>query len=207
MSPWPKGVPRGNKVEGEQPVESVGSAEVKEDSQPLIITSDIDAYILDRQRSQSKDLAEIDVKDVAPESEKHALVLPKPVEDLFKKRGYVGRWINKDKRMIDRALDIRGWAIANRTLFSELPKYLFSANGCIERGDAFLGFMPLRKAEKLRGVPQSRSNERVKNLPIDKWKTDGESYYKPKLSEESDGETLREGIQPDREPVEQVTGE
>ena len=171
--------------------------EVKQESQPLIITSDTDAYLIERQKSAPKSLGEIEVKSVDASHDRHPLTLPREVELLFKKRSFVARWINKDKRMIDRALDIRGWNLVNRTYFPELSKHLFSANGCIERGDAILGFMPLKQAEALREIPRQRSNERVKNLPIEKWKDGGESYYKPDLGAEKDGEVLTTGIQPD----------
>lgn len=170
----------------------------KEESKPIIIQTEIDAYISEAIRAQVNSLTELEARDVKKTDENsHRMTLPEEVSKLFKSRGYAARWINKDKRMIDRAIYVRGWAIVNRILFPELPRRLFTANGTIENGDAILGCMPERQAAILRAEPGIRSNERVQNLPIEKWKDGGEAYYKPSLTEERDGETVSSGIQPD----------
>lgn len=186
----------------EAPVFSKQPVEVSEPAaQPLVITSHTNAYIHDRLKSGPKswDDVKVEVVDDERDSKWNVLVLPKDVEDSFRKRNITPRWVNKREQSISRALDVRGWMIANRLLFPELKSHLFTANGTIERGDAILCFMPKERADALRAEPGKRSAERVKNLPIDKWKVDqgGDKYYKPRLSEERDGETFREGVQPD----------
>lgn len=170
----------------------------REEHQPTVLLSQEDAYIYERLKSQPKSLEAISVRDLEKLDGKHALSLPDDLEKLFKKKGLVARWINKDKRMIARALDIRGWAIANPVLFPEIPRHHFSAGGTIERGDSILGVMPVKRAERLRQEPGKLSTQRVKNLPIEKWKEGGEQYYKPTLTEERDGEEITSGVQPDR---------
>src|SRR3990167_2491696 len=166
---------------------------------PLVIVSEIDAYVRERLKSQPKTIEEIQIREIEPQEGKHRLSLPSEIEKALIKRGFVARWINKDKRMIDRAIDIRKWIIFTRVYFPEISKHYFTANGVVEHGDSILAFMPAKQAEKLRMEPGLRSMERIKNLPIDRWKNGGDSYYKPSLTEEKDGESITSGIQPDRQ--------
>ena len=103
-------------------------------------------------------------------------------------------------------------------LFPDLPKYLFTANGSIERGDAILTFISLDIAKKIRLKPAQVSRERVRNLPVQdlkKWKDSGnENHYKPDLgSAESDNDAeYAKGnrgmvVVPDNEPLEEATKE
>ena len=164
-------------------------------STPLIITSGIDAYVHDRLKSQPKTLDEIKIRAVEPEPNTHQLTLPDDIQKLLDSQGYAPRWVNKDKRAIDRAIDIRGWTMVNRTLFPTISKHHFTANGIIERGDSILCFMPKERAQALRAVPGQKSMERVRNLPVydlnDKSKpVDRDHHYKPDLTLEKDGEVL-----------------
>lgn len=178
------------------PAPAAAPAEV---AQPTVIVSEIDAYLHDRLKSQPKVWGDVKViGDAAPNDSWHVLRLPKDVDEAFQKRGLTPRWINKDKKSIDRALDIRGWMLVNRMLFPEIKKHHYTANGTVERGDAILGFMPNERAERLRRIPGELSLEKMKNLPIEKWKDQhGDRFYKPTLSEEKDGEEIAAGIQPD----------
>lgn len=161
-----------------------------------VVASERDAYILERIKSQPKTLEEVKVQSPTFDVEgRHRLSLPKELEKF--KAEFAFRWIDKDPRMVSHALDERGWTLVTRQYFSNLPKHLFTASGIIERGTAILAFMPEERAYKLRTEPGKRSMERVKNLPIEKYKDGGEQFYKPSLTEEKDGQQLNSGIQPD----------
>jgi len=160
---------------------------VQQSAQPLVLTSNIDAYVHEKLKEQPLTLEDIEVKETRVPDGKHALSLPEELENKYSHR-FSFRWINKDKRMIDRATTVRGWHIANRLYFPDLSRSLFTAIGTIERGDSILGFMPLKQAVALRNKPGLESLERVRNLPIDKWKEGGDAYYKPKLTGEDASE-------------------
>ena len=168
---------------------------------PVIIKTEIDAYISEIVRGGPQTKEEIQIRDYSEGIGKHRLSLPNEIERKYSKK-YAFRWVNKKKDWIDRAISIRRWVIVNRTLFPDLPKFLFTANGTIENGDTILCFMPMEAAERLRREPQELSRARVKDLPMEQWKNKGEGspYYKPTLGqEEKDGEILSAGIQPDVE--------
>ena len=99
------------------------------------------------------------------------------------KRGkYVFRWLNKNKRALDASINIKGWYLVNRTVFSDAPKILFSVSGAVEAGDSILGFMPVSKALKLRTKPSEESIDRVST---EETKHEGHpAFYKAKLSPE-----------------------
>lgn len=163
----------------------------------LIAANQTDVYVAQLAAGQPDTLLEAEARTIFVGDGDHRLTLPKEIKELFARKNYAPRWIFKDKRALDHAVKQRGWNLVTRVYFPELPNELFSATGVIENGDAILGFMPERKAHKLRTEPGLKSTERVKNLPIEKWKDDpsGERYYKPDLSSEKDGETIQEGIQ------------
>lgn len=184
-----------NKIEEKLEIAPIASAlhDTKESS-PLILVSETDAYIHERMKSQPKSLDEIDIKIKENWEERgHILKLPTELEKYCKE--YAFRWINKKKRSIDHAIDVIGWSFVNRVIFKELPKYLFTANGSIERGDAILAFMPLKKAIQIRLRPADISRERVRNTPVQDlrhWEDRGENYYKPDLgAAENDNEKPR----------------
>ncbi len=183
--------PKGYKYEPSGDVaETESKPEVREDVKPTVLLSNADAHIYDRLREQPKSLEDIKVVDRSPQDGGHALKLPAEVDKLFKSKGLTPRWIMKNPRSIDLALDVRKWSFANKVLFPELPKHLFTANGTIENGDLILMFMPEPQAKVLRELPGKISSEKMKSLPIEKWKDDerGEKYFKPTLSKEPDGE-------------------
>ncbi len=167
--------------------------------QTFVIKTELDAYVNERLIGQPQNLAEVEVKDVSNDSlTMHMLKLPKKIQEALDSKDLVPHWINKDKRMIDRALDVRGWTLFNRVFFPNLPKHFFTANGTVEMGDCILGFMPAKKAEILRKRPGEISAERLKNLPIEAYKTSkGEEkigYYKPAYTAEPDGVVERQGV-------------
>lgn len=172
--------------------------ESKQAPTTLIAANKEDVYVAQLAASQPDTLEEAEDRDIIVKEGNHRLTLPDEVQTMFKKRGYAPRWIFKDKRALDHAVKQRGWNLVTRVYFPDLPDHLFSATGVIEQGDSILGFMPEKKAKELRTAPGLRSMERVKNLPIEKWKDDpsGERYYKPDLSSEKDGEIVETGIQP-----------
>lgn len=160
---------------------SVAVEEPQEAEVPKYVLSELDGYVHERVKAQPKSLGEVEIKVGEPTKPgKHVLSLPDEVEEKYSKK-YIFRWVNKDKRAIDRALDVRGWTIVNRTLMRDLSRRLFSINGTIERGDTILAFMPKAKAEMLRRAPGERSQAVVKNVPMRKYETDPR-FYQAKLS-------------------------
>ena len=169
------------------------------DSNTVVIKTEIDAYISEIIKGGPQSPDEIQVRDYSTTNGKHRLSLPVELEKKYGRK-YAFRWINKKKEWIDRAINIRRWLIVNRALFSDMPKYLFTANGTIENGDTILGFMPMAAAESLRREPSDLSTARVKDLPMEKWKDKREDspFYKPDLgTSEKDGEMVQTGIMPD----------
>ncbi len=220
MSPWPGGKNKEPQFEVSEfldpkaenskvPVAPVKAAEPEtspaKESSTIVIKTEIDSYINYLLKGQAQKLEDIKVTDVPdPLRGTHALILPKEVSDVFKKKNLAVRWIYKKKQAIDHATHDRGWTIANKVYFPELSAkgYLFTANGTIETGDLILGFMPEERAERLRRIPGEISSEKVKNLPMEKWKQDQNGserigYYKPALTAEKDGALVKEGLQPD----------
>jgi len=182
-----------------------------ESASPLVVMSEMDAYVNERVKSQPKSLEEIHIKSERefPEGTS-VLQLPKELEKYRKK--YAFRWLNKKKRSLDRALDVIGWTLVHRVYFKDLPDHLFTANGVVERGDAILGFMPEKQAAEIRLRPSKLSREKVKNLPVqplDKWQDRGENYYKPdygSAASDSDSEYSKGNrgivVQPDLKQIE-----
>jgi hypothetical protein len=136
-------------------------------------------------KGQPKSLKDIDVEIVTERQPGlHRLSLPKELLPYLDK--YAFRWIFKNKRAIDDACDVKGWTMANKTYFSDVPNHLFTSNGSIERGDNILGFMPRKKAEALRQAPQDLSRKML-NSQFEKHKDDPR-YYVPK--DEDTGENV-----------------
>ena len=183
-----------------EPIKSEVAPKItNEDNRPVVIKTEIDSYISEIIRGGPQSVEEIQVRDYSQVAGKHRLSLPVEIEKKYGRK-YAFRWINKNKNWIDRAIHIRRWLIVNRALFSDMPKYLFTANGTIENGDTILGFMPIAEAERLRREPAEKSTQLVKDLPMEKWKDKREDspFYKPDLgSSEKDGEMVTTGITPD----------
>lgn len=218
MSPFEKGHPNYNKPKIEKEKievpENFKTNTVKQDekikeleqkienaapqTQTFVVKTELDAYVNERLVGQPKTLEEVEVKDLSDDSVTMSMLkLPKAIQKALDDKGMVPRWINKDKRMIDRALDVRGWTLFNRVFFPTLPKHFFTANGTVEMGDCILGFMPAKKAEILRSHPGKISQERVNNLPVERYKeakgNEKIGYYKPAYTAESDGEVATNG--------------
>ena len=96
---------------------------------------------------------------------------------------YVFRWINSHKLALDTAKNVRGWTFANRTLFPDAPRHLFSISGAVENGDALLAFMSFQKALAIREKPSKLSQEKVA-LEMNKHESNP-NFYKAKLSPET----------------------
>ena len=183
--------------------------EEKVENRPIIIQTEIDAYISDAMKGGPQKPDEIQVKDYTTEDTRNRMALPREIEKKYGRK-YAFRWVNKEKRMVDRALYVRKWNIVNRLLFPDMPKHLFTTNGTIEIGDTILCFMPIEAAINLRLQPGRISSERVKNIPMEKWRgLEGDPkspYYKPALGAvERDGEVLAANgpgmfVQPDVQP-------
>lgn len=162
-------------------VTTVAKDEPKEEMRSTVLLSELDAHIHERMKSQPRSLEGIDVKVEEKRADgKHRLSLPDELTSFLNK--YAFRWIFKSRRAIDEACDIRGWTLINRTYFPDIPNYLFTVNGSIERGDNILAFMPKERAEMLRRAPGIRSTEIVTST-LDKHKNDP-NFYKPTDSED-----------------------
>ena len=147
---------------------------------PQVLVSNTDAYIYDRLRGQPQTLEDVEVKVVGSKKDGvHQLSLPEELK-IYEDR-FAFYWIYKNKKAIDRACDVRCWTIVSRVHFSDLPAHLFTVNGCMERGDNILGFMPRKRAEELRRNPGQISSDIVKSQ-FNKHKDDPR-YYAPKDDE------------------------
>ena len=163
---------------------------------PLVLVSHDDAYISDRMKSQPKTLdAVLQVKEREYAPGEHRLSLPKELKEYQDR--FTFYWINKNKRSIDEALNIRGWILVNKALFPNLPKHLYASSGAVERGSAILGFMAKTKAEAYRRNVHIKSESRKKsNIMLNPPKVlpKGQSgYYKPEDSSGDDDRGYQEG--------------
>ena len=177
----------------------------KSEPQPLpqrvTVLSELDSYIAERMKEQPQTPEELTSRvEITNRQPAHRLQLPHYFEQLSgdaRTPGpYIFRWIFKDKRSVDRHLAL-GWTFVNRTFFPEMPKYLLSANGGVEIGDAILGFMPTKKALQLRAHPGQLSRERLKGQ-LTQTKPDyvmmtgnpsAENVYQPDLGPEASEES------------------
>lgn len=140
-----------------------------ETTKPVVILSQLDSYITERMKEQPRTMAEVTARAEAVEkatATHHRLTLPVYFEvhshdNVAKPGGYLFRWLFKEKRAIDHALNVLGWTLVTRTYFSDAPRYLFTANGGVEVGDAILAFMPAKQALALRAKPGQLSKERL----------------------------------------------
>ena len=152
--------------------EPVSSVAAQQGSPSVVVTqlSELDSYIVQRQRGQPKTLEEVEARVQRLENldrNRHRLTLPDYFEqksyDHAATRPYVFRWLFKEKKAIDRALNDIGWTLVNQTYFPDAPAYLFTANGGIEIGDALLAFMPAKRALAIRLEPSRRSQNKLKS--------------------------------------------
>lgn len=152
------------------------------DKSPTVLLSQTDAYVHERIKAQPKTREEIDVRvEEKFDPNHHRLTLPKELDPFLKK--YSFHWIFKKEQAISEACDIKGWVLVNRSHFPELPNYLFSVTGSIERGDLILAFMNSERAKRMREDPVIKSKEMVKSkLGAHKGDPD---YYVPKDEEDN----------------------
>ncbi len=162
----------------------------KETETQTVLVSELDAAIRDRQKSQAQTLDELKVKDISREEGTHLLSIPKELKPYEKDFSFY--WLGKDKRKIDRGLDVRGWTIVNRILFPSLPKHLISISGGVERGDCILVCMDKAKADKLRRDPQERASQLLK-ATLEKTKTHPD-MYEAKISPQEESEASPSGL-------------
>lgn len=188
-------------VESKAPVAAEKTQEPKtpevQERPTMTLVSDLDAYIADRMKAQPKTLDEVmfvTEKKYAPGE--HRLSLPKELQEYGDRFAF--RWINKKKRAIDDAINLKGWVLVNKALFPNLPKHLFTTNGGIEVGDTILAFMAKAKAEAIRHTPGEKSKRLLESNPMISGKMEplkkGQSgFYKPKDTGEKESEGPREG--------------
>jgi hypothetical protein len=173
-----------------------------ESAEPVVLVSEMDAYIHERMKGQPKTIAEIDAKVIKNYDDPTSILeIPKELKKLEDKYSFC--WISKKKRSIDEYIDVLEFSFVNRAIFPSLPKHLFTANGSIERGDLILAFLPIKQAEILRNRPGELSREKVKSTlvqDLDRWKDTGdEKFYKPDsgVSEGEEKEPRGRFVQPD----------
>ena len=180
------------------PVIPLPPTEVLDSTRPITILSELDSYIAERMKGQPRTLeAAVARVESLSDRPRHRLQLPMFFEPLsfdnHQAPGpYIFRWTFKDKRAVDRDLN-RGWIIVNRSYFPQAPRYLFTANGGIEVGDALLTFMPAKKAQAIREAPGKLSQERLKgqmthtspDYVLMTGNQQSEHVYKPELGPEA----------------------
>ncbi len=150
----------------ERPAPEVEAVKTEETTKPTVIMSELDSYVHERMKAQPRNIKAVveRVDSISPNKDAHRLSLPEYFEsfsfDNQKHQGpYVFRWIMKDKRALDRAMDVLGWTLVNRVYFPDAPTRLFTANGGVERGDAILAFIPAKAALKIRELPGKASRD------------------------------------------------
>lgn len=154
-----------------KPLPQVAEVKQEEAAKPVVILSELDSYITERMKEQPHTLKEVEAKVEAVEKAQethHRLSLPayfqeQSYDSQEKPGAYIFRWQFKEKRALDRALNVLGWTLVNRTYFAGAPRYLFSANGGVEVGDAILTFMPAKQALALRERPGQLSREKLES--------------------------------------------
>ena len=196
--------------------------------------TEADAYIHERIASQPQTLDEVRRTVVQSDQAKNRLSLPDYFErfsyDCSLGRGcsahewkydetknrwshaltgeFIFRWIKKDKRAIDVAMNVREWKFVNRRYFPDAPNHLFSANGGVELGDVILFFLPTKQALIHRYAPGKRSTEILKsrmtkvgtNEVLMTGNPDDERFYEPESgSGEEDEGAVVPGIQEGRD--------
>ena len=141
-----------------------------QEKQSITILSELDSYIAERMKGQPATVEDVKERVKVHERQtlsRHRLSLPEffqalSYDDAPEHKGeFVFKWIFKDKRSIDRHLGVLGWTLVNRSYFQQAPRYLFTANGGVEVGDAILGFIPAKQAIQMRLAPGKRSRERL----------------------------------------------
>ena len=159
------------------PVELKGETPSPIGKQTLV--TGMDSYLGERIKTQPKTLAEITaIGEPEKRPGKHRLSLPKQLEPYINEFAF--RWILKDKRAIDEAID-KGWVFVNMQLFQKLPSWIFSIAGAIEKGDLVLACISKKKAEERTKEVQQRSSDMV-NTQLRKHEEDKDVFYKPKLT-------------------------
>mgnify|MGYP001593738283 CR=1 FL=1 len=179
---------------------------VLDTTQRLTITSDLDSYLLERQKEQPKSLEEVIARaELVDSRPRHRMEMPPSIQQYFRsdkhpEGKYIPRWVLKDKRASDQAF-MKGWVIFNRGYFPNAPRYLFSASGGIELGDTILMFMPVKQALAIREAPGKLSRERLKgqmtqtgpDTVLMSGNKQAEHIYQPELGPES-AETSEEKV-------------
>jgi hypothetical protein len=126
----------------------------------------------------------------------HDFDLPKECEPYADKFDF--RWLSKDSRMLDRAVNVKGWTIVNRTCDIKLPEHLFRAHGGVEKRSLLLAYRRKEIGDIFKKAAQAQSIENIKKARKDAERDKPESpFYTAKLSpkEEQDEEASGEVVQ------------
>ena len=129
---------------------------------PVALLSQDDVYLHELIKNQPTTVEQIEIQNNGRSNPLlHRLSLPAELNQFESKFSF--RWVNKHRRAISEAIQNHGWTVVNRRFaeFVELPDYIFSTNGAIERGDTILMFIPKKKAEDIRREASILSREAV----------------------------------------------
>lgn len=163
---------------------------VQTESQTISVVSDLDRSIIERVKSQPKTLDEIDSIVVEKKEDgKHNLSLLDELKPYEKK--YAFCWILRKTRSIDEARQQYHWSICTQSYFPDVPRFHFSSNGVIERGDNILLFRPKHIEDEMRKQPGIDSINKIKNQ-IGSHENDA-AFYTPESEFEKgpDGKTRK----------------
>lgn len=195
-----------------------GSGKIEKEviqDRPTVVMSELDSIIHERMKGQPRTLDAVDLSVSRTEAPGlHRMSLPpyfeqfsydctrgdvceihrrdKKTQEVLNRGKYILRWILKDKRSIDYAMNVKGWYLVNRSYFKDAPNILFSTSGGIEIGDSILAFMSVEKALKIRSFPEQRSRELLRSRMTPSKKKpnrmlmtgdpDNENIYEPDMS-------------------------
>jgi len=196
VQPMEKPIEKVEEKKPEETIKPVTQAETPQ-RQTLTLVSETDAYIADRMKSQPKTVDEVAMlKPKRYEPGKHRLSLPEELMEYEDRFAF--RWINKKKRALDDAIDVKGWVVINRALFPDLPEHLFASSGAIERGDTVLMFYSKERqkayhADNALKAKRLRTSTAMLQKTLPEVEKGQAGFYKPKdTSADSEG-GLQEG--------------
>ena len=111
----------------------------------------------------------------------HDFDLPKECETYGDKFDF--RWLSKDTRMLDRAVNVKGWTIVNRVSDVKVPEYLFRAHGAIEKRGMILAYRKKDIGKLFSKKASEQSIDNIKRAKKDSERDkDGSPFYTAKLS-------------------------
>jgi len=128
----------------------------------------------------------------------HDFDLPKECAPFADKFDF--RWLSKDTRMLDRAVNVKGWTIVNRTCDIKIPEYMFRAHGGVEKRSMLLAYRRKEVGDAFRKISQNQSIENIKKARKDSERDKPDSpFYTAKLSNKEEQEEAAGEVVQDRD--------